>query len=941
MKTFLFSLFTIVTLSLFSSNIINHTSNLKDDGVDIASVHTPDYRIVANPLKAYNDINQTPEGVKVEGNLLTNDKEVDKVICAQYRNSTGVLSILSLGTLTPVYGKDMEDNWAEAGTFKLEADGSYIFTPKDGYIGYVPFDYVAEDEYGGTDDAELFIKVIPMYDYSENNPPIAQNDTYTGQQGEELTVPVLINDSDPDNDVLTVIQVKGEDSSGNYFDLTDSYQPIYMEDPDNSGSYISVGKAKKIGNKILFTSADDFSGDVSFPYVISDYGINDDAEHIDLAKAVITVPMFSVNSVFANDDANIGLQGQTVVVTDLKLGILGNDVLEDALKQFVFDGNNILEGGKAITYPGKGVLTVNRNGTYTFVPEPNFVGTLVTPYEICIDGDCDKATLYITILDEKVNAKDDVNQTPKGKAVTANVLTNDKGSVIEVTKITIGNTDYNVNAGTTGEVQISGVGSITVKSDGTYTFIPLADFTGDVPTISYTIKDRYENKDIANLNITVIPELDKNNDPPIANNDVAETEQNKDITIEVMNNDYDPDQNKELSVTKIEFDDDEDGVIDRVVDVPTDGSSITRNVIKNGQIIGTIEINNKGVAVFNPESDFTGEVPHIKYTIDDAHGGKDTADIIITVHPVSSNTNNNVYANDDIGTCRSHLESIRLNALENDFDPEGDDIEITSVWLYNNLGNLEKIALSSSISNKTLYDVNGQMIGTISIDSDGNVHFQGNEDFVGTIAIPYTIKDVKNKEASATIFLTQLANCENCALPIELYSFEATLNTNNSVDLEWVSLTEINNDYYSIYKSDDAESWELIEEIQGFGNSSEKQYYQTVDKSPNNPITYYKLTQTDYDGTVTNLGVRSVHFSGKELFNLFVYPNPTRGKVNLTGFYSDIKLLRISSTVGLDVTNAVNMELQSDGTVSLNLERLPIGVYFLQVDNHTIKIVKN
>ncbi len=572
--------------------------------------------------------------------------------------------------------------------------------------------------------------------------------------------------------------------------------------------------------------------------------------------------------------------------------------------------------------------------------ETNGVGSYQFKY--IVEGYCtgsDEATVTLNIL-SCPKAFNDINQTPQGMPVDGNLLTNDNGSDIEVTSITINGVTYNVNSGTTGDVEISEVGTILVHSDGSYTFTPKNGYIGEVPIINYTIEDKYGKEDNANLKITIIPDITVGNDAPIANNDVAKTKQDVNVTIKnVMANDYDPDQNKELSVTKIKLVTTSGGVSQDIT-VPTDGSSITKNVYDGTTLTGTITIDKTGKAIFDPAPTFTGNVPPITYTIDDAHGGTDTADIIIKVLP-DSNNSNQVFANDDIGTCRTSAESIDLNALTNDFDPEGDNIKVTSVWLYTNTGTLEKVNLTVAI-NRTMYNEKGTQIGTININSLGAVHFQGESSFVGTVHVPYTIKDAKGKTASATIYLTQLANCENCPLPIKLYSFEARLDANNSVLLDWTSLVELNNDYYTMYKSEDAMSWELLEEVEGAGNSSEKQIYQIVDNRPFTSVTYYKLTQTDYDGTTEELGVRSVKiYNTFEGSSLLAYPNPTNGVVNVKGICSDPRDLRIINSLGIDVTNSVDIKVQSDRIVSLNLEKLSKNIYFLQINTTVVKIIKN
>ncbi|MDG4947073.1 Ig-like domain-containing protein, partial [Weeksellaceae bacterium KMM 9713] len=62
-----------------------------------------------------------------------------------------------------------------------------------------------------------------------NNPPIANNDTNTVQQGGTVTSNILSNDSDPDGDILTVFQATGRDINGDSVTLTGTAQDVYDE----------------------------------------------------------------------------------------------------------------------------------------------------------------------------------------------------------------------------------------------------------------------------------------------------------------------------------------------------------------------------------------------------------------------------------------------------------------------------------------------------------------------------------------------------------------------------------------------------------------------------------------------------------------------------------------------------------------------------------------
>lgn len=109
-----------------------------------------------------------------------------------------------------------------------------------------------------------------------------------------------------------------------------------------------------------------------------------------------------------------------------------------------------------------------------------------------------------------------------------------------------------------------------------------------------------------------------------------------------------------------------------------------------------------------------------------------------------------------------------------------------------------------------------------------------------------------------------LMNCENCgvALPIELISFDASLN-NNNVDLYWATASEYNNDFFTIERSTDGLNWEHVTIVSGAGNSTQRLDYYIQDSRPLSGISYYRLKQTDFDGAFEYSNIVSV-FNGNE-----------------------------------------------------------------------------
>jgi hypothetical protein len=114
-------------------------------------------------------------------------------------------------------------------------------------------------------------------------------------------------------------------------------------------------------------------------------------------------------------------------------------------------------------------------------------------------------------------------------------------------------------------------------------------------------------------------------------------------------------------------------------------------------------------------------------------------------------------------------------------------------------------------------------------------------------------------------------------LPISLLSFEAEKQF-NSVILTWATLSEINNDFFTIEKSKDGEQFEFVGTVRGAGNSLEKLRYELIDPTPFSGVSYYRLKQTDFNGEFTYSELRAVEFVNSNIVSESnIYPNPTNG----------------------------------------------------------------
>lgn len=95
------------------------------------------------------------------------------------------------------------------------------------------------------------------------------------------------------------------------------------------------------------------------------------------------------------------------------------------------------------------------------------------------------------------------------------------------------------------------------------------------------------------------------------------------------------------------------------------------------------------------------------------------------------------------------------------------------------------------------------------------------------------------------------------SLPVELLYFKGK-HTEDGNLLEWATATETNNHYFTIYKTYYPINWKEVDKVDGVGTSSFTHYYQYLERDYFNDISYYYLTQTDYDGKVKEYEIISV-----------------------------------------------------------------------------------
>lgn len=183
-------------------------------------------------------------------------------------------------------------------------------------------------------------------------------------------------------------------------------------------------------------------------------------------------------------------------------------------------------------------------------------------------------------------------------------------------------------------------------------------------------------------------------------------------------------------------------------------------------------------------------------------------------------------------------------------------------------------------------------------------------------------------------------------LPIELMEFKGMC-VNNTNTISWTTASETNNDYFTIERSNDGLTWRILETIDGQGNSIIMKSYSILDKNPLD-ITYYRLTQTDFNGQSETFDPIVVKCREDIIEkNVIIYPNPFNSivSINLYNISDENIIINIYDLSG-KLLKSENYTIINDFNIlNLDLNYLSDGSYFIEVKSSNYikveKIIKN
>jgi hypothetical protein len=167
------------------------------------------------------------------------------------------------------------------------------------------------------------------------------------------------------------------------------------------------------------------------------------------------------------------------------------------------------------------------------------------------------------------------------------------------------------------------------------------------------------------------------------------------------------------------------------------------------------------------------------------------------------------------------------------------------------------------------------------------------------------------------------------ALPVTFQSFFVKRQSAN-IQLTWVTSEEVNNRYYAIEKSTDARSWKEIAIVLGAGTTTLTSSYNYTDKNVTDAVVYYRIRQTDMNGSIHYSSIRTVRNENQSACNIYASSRQTI-TVDLN---SDVKENVTVQVVNMNgqIIKRQNFN-QASYRLTLNMPNLTTGVYAVQVSD--------
>jgi VCBS repeat-containing protein len=635
-------------------------------------------------------------------------------------------------------------NNALHGTFALQSNGNYTYTPSDNYFGPDQITYSVCDTQNACSSAIINITINPM-----NDAPVAADDEDVTNEDEILNGNVA-NDTDSDDITLLYSVITQPmhgavlmNNDGTYsFEPESNYNGVDMftysvcDDENSCDAGVVILDINPINdtpvvlhdsnvaydnisiNGSVALNDSDFDGDIleflllttaqngifnleqngTYTYTpntnfagteIIEYNACDPSNAC--ATATLTITVSSTNTLPNAADIILPNSDEDMILTG-------------SLNELVTDS----EGG-ALTFsiflqPANGTLQLNVTGSYTYTPDENYFGPDSYMYQVCDSGNlCDEGQVNINILslnDSPVAVGEEFNMN-EDTILSGSVSENDSDAEMEVLTFSTSSVAEN--------------GEFILTPSGEFTFTPNGNYYGTV-NIEYSVCDENSACSEANLIIHVLAL----NDAPEAMNDSFSTDEDEILFGDVSTNDS---------------------------DLETEDLSFS---ILTPAMHGVVMLNLNGTFTYIPNANYAGN-DAFSYLACDEESLCSEATVIIAMLSI----NDQPIANDDSQTITE--DNIANGTIaSNDTDADGDDLTYSSVF--------------------------GAMNGTLVLQNDGTYSYTPNINFFGTEMISYTVCDPSNVCSEAMLYIMITAVNDLPLTENETYSMYEDMSLNGAVN---------------------------------------------------------------------------------------------------------------------------------------------------------------
>ena len=387
------------------------------------------------------------------------------------------------------------------GSVSFAADGTLVYTPNANFNGKDVFTYTVTSG-GVTETATVNVTVTAVNDAPVNATPTSYA---TLEDTAKALTGLSISDVDAGTGSMTVTLVVNNgilNVSGGGASIAGSGSSVVTL----TGTVAQINAT--LAAAVDYVPNSNFNGTDTLAMSTSDGGNSGNGGTLtdsDSVSIIVTpvndAPVNTLATSYSTvEDTALKLNGLSISDADVASGNM-------SITLSVTSGTLAANSTTGVTVTGSGSSALTLSGTLSelnaylaasssvpvFTPTSNATAAVTLTMSTNDNGntggsaltDIDTRTITITPVNDAPVLTADTKTTPEDSAVTDNVLSNDTDvdSSLTVGSFTWNGTTYSAGATAT----ISGVGSLVINANGSYTFTPASNYNGSVPTATYNV----------------------------------------------------------------------------------------------------------------------------------------------------------------------------------------------------------------------------------------------------------------------------------------------------------------------------------------------------------------------------------------------------------------------------------------------------------------------